>query len=738
MRQAGLQSRLFLSQTIRTMRFIFTVFIFFFSLQCFSQLMPATTQAAWPELIAFAKKTDQLEEQEVKGWPIYKIRNKWHLSLMGKIRSYPQWSALTSMGIMKGTVIGDIATIKVPLHLLTSPIPFEEVFTYIELPGMIQPHLDKVRFDTRIDSVHQGIMLPLPYTGENVLIGVTDWGFDYTHPMFYDTLLQHTRILAAWDQFKQSGNAPALYPYGAEYNTPEELLAANCDTVNIYSYATHGTHVAGIAGGSGAGTNLRGMAPAAQFLFATFLIDAASVIDAFYWMHQKALEENKRLVINMSWGLYYMGTLDGNSLLSQAIDNLSNEGVVFVTSAGNNGNDGFHIKKTFNNDEMTTRVRFDSYSNPNMWGQSITMWGEPYKSFEAKIGVYSNGNVLLTEAPFYSTVTAGAYTVDTLVTLNNDSIFYNVTVDHQHPLNNRPHMRLRVKCTNTNLRIGLTARAEEGTVHFWNVVELTTEVGNWGMQFTGYGTSPAVGDSEYSIGEPACAHSAIAVAAYTAESMTNGTLSGGQIAAFTSIGPLITEEIKPDIAAPGVNVASSISYFTDNSYNTYTTVEFNDRIYPFARLSGTSMSSPCVAGIVALMLEANPTLTPSEIKEILQTTARQDNHTGPIPSTGHVRWGYGKVNGYKAVKSAAPTVGVKNIYQSTKLLNLYPNPTVDHFRVNIGNETILQVRAIDMLGRTTTLPFQQNEINCEVLTAGLYKIEVVTMNNVYQAGIVKQ
>jgi minor extracellular serine protease Vpr len=720
------------------MRFILTLFILIISLDSFSQVIPATTQAAWPELIAFAKRSDQLQEQEVIGWPIYKIRNKWHLSLMGKIHPNPQWSSLTSMGIIKGTVIGDVATIKVPLHLLNGSIPFDEVFSYIELPGMIQPHLDKVRYDTHIDSVHQGILLPQQYTGANVLIGVTDWGFDYTHPMFYDTLLQQTRILSAWDQFKQSGNGPSLYPYGAEYNTPEELLAANCDTVNIYGYATHGSHVAGIAGGSGAGTNLRGMAPAAQYLFATFLVDAASVIDAFYWMNEKAIDEDKRLVINMSWGLYYMGTLDGTSLLSQAIDNLSNEGVVFVTSAGNNGSDSFHIKKTFNNDEMTTRVRFDSYSNPNMWGQSITMWGEPNQSFEAKIGVYSNGNVLLTEAPFYATATADAYTVDTLVTANNDSIFYNVTVDAQHPLNNRPHVRLRVKCTNTNLRIGLTARAEEGTVHFWNVVELTTEVGNWGMPFNGYGTSPAAGDSNYSISEPACAQSTIAVAAYTAESLINGIPNGGQIASFTSIGPLITEEMKPDMAAPGVNVASSISYFTDNSYGTFATFEFNDRIYPYAKFSGTSMSSPCVAGIVALMLEANPELTPFEIKNILQTTARQDSHTGPIAAPGHVRWGYGKINGYRAVKSVAPTVGVKNIYRTAKTLNLFPNPTTERFRIDIDNESILQVRAIDMLGKAIVLPHHQNDAICSELASGLYRIEVITTNNVYQAGLVKQ
>ena len=106
-------------------------------------------------------------------------------------------------------------------------------------------------------------------------------------------------------------------------------VGAGCDTANIYSYATHGTHVAGIAGGSGAGTIYRGLAFESQFLFATFLVDEGAVLDAWDWMYQKAQSAGKRLVVNMSWGLYHIGTLVGNSLLSQAIDGYSALGVVF-------------------------------------------------------------------------------------------------------------------------------------------------------------------------------------------------------------------------------------------------------------------------------------------------------------------------------------------------------------------------------------------------------------------------
>ncbi|MBK8659377.1 MAG: S8 family serine peptidase [Bacteroidetes bacterium] len=59
-------------------------------------------------------------------------------------------------------------------------------------------------------------------------------------------------------------------------------------------------------------------------------------------------------------------------------------------------------------------------------------------------------------------------------------------------------------------------------------------------------------------------------------------------------------------------------------------------------LQGTSMSSPAVGGIIALLLEANLSLTPQQVKDILATTAIVDSSTGIIPAQGSLPWGYGK------------------------------------------------------------------------------------------------
>jgi len=614
--------------------------------------MPATTRADLNALAALAIRYPDAAKltQETQGYyPTALIHGRCMVGFLGKANDAFEGIQEEGSPVYWGSRTGDIISFRIDAQHLDVVDGLSGI-AYLELAGKAAPNLDLLVKSIHADSVHRGIDLPQAYTGKNVLIGITDWGFDYTHPMFYDTLLQETRVRAAWDHYRQAGPSPADFNYGTELTTTEDLLATQADTINIYSFATHGSHVAGIAGGSGAGSNYRGVAFEAKYLFCTFLVDAAAVLDAFNWMQQIAEQDEKRLVINMSWGLYYIGTLDGHSLISQAIDQMSQEGVVFCNSGGNNGDVSFHIKKEFAADTLRSRIQFYPYSaHPKMWGQSLTMWGEPGQEFSAGFAV-TNTLQTLQETPWYHTATQAAY-FDSTIIQGNDTVYFNLTTEAAHPLNGRPHFRLRIKNRSTSLKILMKATATDGTVHFWNVTELSNDVGNWGQAFQAPQPEWTQGDAQYGISEPACTESLVTVAAYSSDYFSSeGVQFGGEIASFSSTGPTMDGRMKPDIAAPGVNVASSISSFTDDDVTEMASVEFQGRHYPFARFSGTSMAGPAVTGTVALMLESDPTLTPAQIREIIKITARTDDDTGIIPEGGSTRWGMGKVNAYRAVK----------------------------------------------------------------------------------------
>ena len=106
------------------------------------------------------------------------------------------------------------------------------------------------------------------------------------------------------------------------------------------------------------------------------------------------------------------------------------------------------------------------------------------------------------------------------------------------------------------------------------------------------------------------------------------------IASFTSRGPTaIDRRAKPDLVAPGIGIESlsnpdSSLYSTQSNYLLPGTRPAP--ALPYLSLSGTSMSAPVVSGTVALMLQADPTLTPNQVKAILQYTSEIYPHYDPL------------------------------------------------------------------------------------------------------------
>ena len=158
-----------------------------------------------------------------------------------------------------------------------------------------------------------------------------------------------------------------------------------------------------------------------------------------------------------------------------------------------------------------------------------------------------------------------------------------------------------------------------------------------------------------SITAPGNAPWVLTVGAYS----TEGTLSrwDDKIAPYSSRGPAALDfEAKPDLVAPGTGIVSlsdpaSEFYLTKSAYLLKGSRGNPSR--PYLSLSGTSMASPVVAGTVALMLQANPSLKPNLVKAILQYTAQTRHYDALTQGAGFLN-AQGAVELARYFKSAQP------------------------------------------------------------------------------------
>ena len=185
-----------------------------------------------------------------------------YLNALIKVNSKIDESQLTQLGIFINTKAGNIWTVLIPRQNLVSFTTLRNI-DYIQLDEPIVSNLDIARKTTRVDSVQNGINLPIRYSGKGVVVGIIDAGFDYSHPTFYDTTGNKLRIKRVWEQ-RQTGTPPNGFVYGNEISDTSAMLTKGTELPTF----THGTHVAGIAAGSGVGsTKFRGMAYESDLVF---------------------------------------------------------------------------------------------------------------------------------------------------------------------------------------------------------------------------------------------------------------------------------------------------------------------------------------------------------------------------------------------------------------------------------------------------------------------------------------
>ncbi|MBL4651201.1 MAG: S8 family peptidase, partial [Aureispira sp.] len=467
------------------------------------------------------------------------------------------------------------------------------------------------------------------------------------------------------------------------------------------------------------------------------------MIDGINYIYDYATAVNKPAVANLSWG-NPIGPHDGLALFSQACDNATGPGKIFVLSAGNNAGRKVHLQKTFSLSDTMVRTVLGFGAGLPSKTNWVDIWGDTAHSFCLEfelrniLGTVDNSTTYCTDDQTHQVILIGN---------NNDTCFITLT-SVSSDLNGKTHVLLDVN-SRVAVKLIISVIGQTGRVDMWQGYVLGAR-GYYGAFSKDVYSFTTNGDDAMSSSDMASTHSAIAVGAYTSKAVftniSGNPISFGQsiydIATFSSKGPTADGRTKPNITGPGTAIGSSINsvdpaYASSGGNYNLVINEFvsplNGTTYSYAMSQGTSMSSPAVAGIVALMLQVNPNLTPSQIQTILYNTAIQDNYTGNISGTGDNTWGWGKINAYAAVAASLNITGIYHEPGTRLQALLYPNPSNKNYTIELQTEKseTIEIVLIDITGRNLdqiewNVHSGVNNIqpNWDELTPGIYFVHL--------------
>jgi subtilisin family serine protease len=697
----------------------------------------------------------------------YGLRNKGgklfaHCFLMGN----EQFAIgdLRQFGVIPGSRSGKVHTALVPIEKIKDIGAFPSV-KYLEIGEKQHLSMDSARSATGVNKAHQGLSpLNMPYTGKNVVVGIIDHGIDVTHPNFYDTTgVNNYRIKRFWKQYDNNGVPPNGYAYGSEFVTEAAILASKTDDSSATGDGNHGSHTAGIAAGAGGfpGSPYKGVAYESDIVVVAGVFAGPQVADAITYIQDYAASVGKPCVINMSFG-GQGGPHDGSSLGNQFEDSATGPGKLLVRAAGNDGMFPmyFHHDFTVNDTLAKTFMAFlsaSSQSKSNGAGIALA-YGQPNQNFSIRFLLFNSATEQYEVAmPFKlpaGITLAGSFTM----TGSN-----NVPVDIQfesgiEPLSSKPFIGFFVN--NSQQPDGIRKVLVEITgyntsVQMWGTSDYhNSYFTNNGFFYQVYG-----GSTDHTAANDICGHSgAIAVGSYTSKNswiplnnipqqLTGGYSMApiGAISPSSSKGPTGDGRTKPDIAAPGNIVASSVNSFSPSydafDENTVHAINGNNKSWYFAMMSGTSMAAPMVTGILALWLQQNPNLTREQAIAKMKATVITDNFTGAIPANGSNTWGWGKINAFAGLV----TVSVENVPDEFGM-KIYPNPATTELNVAFGEKVIAsQLTICDITGKIVFSKLvkdvgagQVETVDTETLASGSYILKISNDGKTGSYKIVKQ
>lgn len=462
--------------------------------------------------------------------------------------------------------------------------------------------------------------------GQGVLIGIIDTGIDYTNPIFIKAD-GTTKIAALWDQTLESGNPPLPYYYGTEF-TSEQINQAlqNADPMSVVPSRDdngHGTMLAGIAvGNEDPDNDFSGVASDSE-LIVVKLKEIKQSLRYFYVLPENviAYQEN-----DIMWGVLYtlevarslgrslviciglgtnQGSHDGRGALSMLLSTIGDyPGVAVTVAAGNEGNGRRHFFRTVDKELGNTTVELNVGEGEK--GFTMELWGTAPNTYS--IDILSPNGEYIPRIPESLRVNREISFVFEETVINIDYLMVESQAGDQLIL-----MRFRNPSPGI-WRMQVYSQGDlEGSFHIW------LPIGNFISENTFFIQS----DIYTTITSPGNALVPMTITSYNPE---NNTLYQRASRGYSRTGA-----IKPELAAPGVNI---LGPDLNHGYITYT---------------GTGVAAAHCAGICALMLEWGivrnnyPGIDTVEIQKFLVRGAQKS----PTQIYPNRNWGYGIVDIYR-------------------------------------------------------------------------------------------
>lgn len=495
--------------------------------------------------------------------------------------------------------------------------------------------------------------------GSGITVGLCDIGIDPNHIAF-----------------RKDGNsaAPSRVSLVTHYvdstaqrlvaDTPDKIAAWTTDTPD----ETHGTHVAAIMASAYTGNPYHGYAPAADIVATTSQLFDVALLCGIEDIIEHARQLGQPAVINLSISSL-IGPRDGTDAVCRYIDRCAQDAIICF-AAGNYGLSKYAIHHDFDTAKDTIGTILDNrvtWDGMNVSGYT-DIWAKDDTPLSVRVVIYDfDTQDIVYRSPWFGgkdntegSVTLSAANAWLPTQYNADSHITIAWDTDRH--NNRTHIAALSDMHSTTYRQGNPWSRYYFGYEIHPLRPTSIDIYADGSQtFLRSCGIPGMleGTAEGAFNNMASPASVLAIGGYDNRATvpaldgTEITYSGinpGQPMPYTSYGNTLDGRHIPDFCAPSNTVISAMNrYYRQAHPEGYTvlaqTVDSDNNTHSWYDEGGTSMASPAVAGIIALWLQADPTITVEDIRDIVAHTARTD-----IPDQDNPRWGLGAIDAAAGLK----------------------------------------------------------------------------------------